>query len=580
MIGRLVVIACAYAFRNFVGLDCYDIDNNTFVAVWAKDIHKYNIWGIDKTKVRKKWVSENEKVCNVPIIKDEKDLYNQGFDNFSWLRGYKHLPYIDVRTGEAYNLDFCVIVSKFVENGKVYYRYIKSTDRSVCSISDDYLKKSIQNRSIYFCNIKNYYDRITPLYDKFFEETYFSRGINDIKNKTFDKLEKLKENDIIKFGLSSGSMNKETLEKRRDFNRRFSVMRNDITKYSINSKDEVELALKNREFFMNTLFKSSNVILPKLQQIGLNDIHLRKKTMQSVTNYIDSSSKVFLDELDSFEQFPCLDKYCSDFLKYIKRNFNYASIDARAFLIKQYFYNNFKKSFIGICSKCYTMMSLYAMAYFQERKAAGFSILSFNNENFVNVENRYIYSLKTFFITVHEYIHYLSNNVQTKKSGFNSKDEFKLSENILTEGFTDLLACYFTEYILNIENKDNILLLLGNKKITKKDYSTIINPFLIDITSLKKLNFEDIESITSKTMVAYKYNVCLVFYILNKLDCKIVFEYFFNQDKELFFNLCEKEFGKDVWNDFIDTANSFSEINIGYSEYIELLDILKGETLC
>lgn len=582
MVGRLVIIACAFAFRKFVGLDCYDIDNQTFISIWAKDIHKYKIWGIEKSKVKRKWISEDDKKLNIPVINSEKDFYNQGFDNFNWLRGYRHLPYIDIRTGENYNLDYCVIVSKYIENDKIYYRYIKNTDRRVCYIREDNLIDCISNNKIYFCNIKNYNDRVTALYGKFYEETAISKGITTFKNNAHNKIEKLKENEFINYSLSSNLESKETIEQRRHFNRNYNIMRKDISKSNKQiTPKQVDLINQNRKLFMNTMRNGSNVMLLPLHSLGLEEIENKKKGMQSVSNYINSDSDSFLEELDSFEQFPCLDKSCKDLLAYIKKNFNYANKDDRAYLIKEYFYNNFKNEFINLCSKCYTMMSLYAMSYFQERKAAGFSSMKLCNENFINVEKQYIYSLNTFFVTIHEYIHYLSNNPEKRLSGFKDNKRNENIDSILTEGITDLLACYFTEYILNKINTDDIPIVYKSKyNITKKDYPTFINPFLRNINQLKEFDFNDIEAVTKKTLVAYNYNVCLIYYILSRVNCNDVFKLFFTQNREEFFNLCKKEFGEDTWNTFVTIGNYFSEAKLNKYEYLELLEKLKGETLC
>jgi hypothetical protein len=49
---------------------------------------------------------------------------------------------------------------------------------------------------------------------------------------------------------------------------------------------------------------------------------------------------------------------------------------------------------------------------------------------------------------------------------------------------------------------------------------------------------------------------------------------------EEFFNLCKKEFGEDTWNTFVTIGNYFSEAKLNKYEYLELLEKLKGETLC
>ena len=187
--------------------------------------------------------------------------------------------------------------------------------------------------------------------------------------------------------------------------------------------------------------------------------------------------------------------------------------------------------------------------------------------------------MRTFFTAIHEYIHYLARG-SVNNSGFavSSKDVDVYT--IINEGVTDLLSCYFVEYILRETNKCDLDFILSDspfKLVTSDDYDIVINPFL---KSLNELKVDDIDIIllkASSIIASYKYNICIVLYILKYLPLQEVFNMYFNSDNKGFDLLCEHHFGVEKWLSFKSTANKLGANNLGFENCRQLLDILSNK---
>lgn len=558
MSGRLVIVACGYAFNEFVGFDCYDVDNECFCVIWAKDISKHKIWGIDKGKIKE-----------LPTLSCERDCYIQGFENCKLLRGYRNLPCIDVRTGTAYNINNCVVVSKYVSEGLTYYKCVCYNNKQVGIFEASKLREMILGNNIYFCNLKKCSDRISPLGKSFYSDKSILNKLLLLKGKLspvkyIGELEKLQQHS--------------NQEAKKDIERRTSVILKDVSRYDKEKGSLAELDKKNRAYFVSAVMSASDVMLPELQKLGLNDINKRKAPLKEVVNYIDSSS--FLDELDNFVQYPCTDEYCKSLVENVKRLYINAG-ERRESLSKRYFLklvnSKFREKLKSVCSCCYSMKSMYVMAQLWRIKAEAFVSTELKDNLFVDVSTRKIFSLLSFFISIHEYMHYLSSKEKEFLSGFTNKMQICMSDKILNEGFTDLLACYFTEYILRRTNNSNLVLLLNDSPVRVADYDIIINPFLRNLYELKDSDLSVLQSKALNSIIGYKYNVCLVLYILSLLPVNKVLNMYFNADRKGFYTLCENKFGEDVWSKFIEVANIIKSENgkLRFDEYSILIDILK-----
>ena len=550
MSGRLVIVACGYAFNEFVGFDCYDVDNECFCVIWAKDISKHKIWGIDKGKIKE-----------LPTLSCEQDCYNQGFENSKLLRDYRNLPCIDVRTGTAYNINNCVVVSKYVSEGLTYYKCVCYNNKQVGIFEASKLREMILGNNIYFCNLKKCSDRISPLGKSFYSDKSILNKLLLLKSKLSpvkypSELEKLQQHS--------------NQEAKKDIERRTSVILKDVSRYDKEKGSLAELDKKNRAYFVGAISNASNVMLPELKSLGIDNIISNKKELCRVANYIDSST--FLDELDNFVQYPCTDESCKKLLTKLKEMRTSVG-DDRVSLLKRYFNNNFKARFNGNCSHCHSMLSMYIQSLLWRTNASGVSSSSVGGEIFIDVSKSKIFSLRTFFTTIHEYIHYLARG-KSGLSGFCIKGEYSTAYKVLNEGFTDLLASYFVDYILRSTNKSDLMLLLDDKQICLADYSIVINPFLKSLSELNSMNLDDIRLRVFKTIMGYKLNVSLVVYLLYFLPVKDVFSIYFQGNSYDFTSLCEERLGKEQWSSLLNILNGATSVS-GSSQYSSQLSLLK-----
>ena len=556
MSGRLVIVACGYAFNEFVGFDCYDVDNECFCVIWAKDISKHKIWGIDKGKIKE-----------LPTLSCEQDCYNQGFENSKLLRDYRNLPCIDVRTGTAYNINNCVVVSKYVSEGLTYYKCVcYNNNKQVGIFEASKLREMILGNNIYFCNLKKCSDRISPLGKSFYSDKSILNKLLLLKGKLSplkypSELEKLQQHS--------------NQEAKKDIERRTSVILKDVSRYASEKGPLADLDRENRAYFVGAISNASNVMLPELQSLGIDNIIANKKELCRVANYIDSST--FLDELDNFVQYPCTDEDCKTLLNTLRSKYNHLPETIKLMRMKDYLNGHFENKKLGnSCSHCYTMKSLFAMSVFDCQHAMGFSGVDLKDEIYVDVAKRKIFSFRSFYTSMHEYIHYLSQDNLKRVSGFSNKNSGDYSGklySILTEGIVELLSGYFVEYVLLRTNSRDLDLLWNNCIVSKKDYSSFVNPFLKSLKELK--NVDSALSDVVDSIYGYKYNVCLVLYLLKDLPVERVFNMFFTNKIDDFYSLCENHYGISVWRNFVNYGNSISNLNIVYKDYEELIEILE-----
>ena len=284
------------------------------------------------------------------------------------------------------------------------------------------------------------------------------------------------------------------------------------------------------------------------------------------------------------KQAPCLNLKCNSLIKKIQKETDFdldnfllydIIIDEKIKIISKIFYENSGKLFKkDICASCFTMLNIYGLTTFLERKnILGFSI---NNENifdiiYIDVTDKGLFTLENLKVSTHEYVHYLSKNKKTNSSGLNtvSKNKYKQGLRILNEGITELLSIYLlVENLKNNINKD-IELKYNSSVIKYIDYQSKLNPYLKDFNTLYPEIYDFIKMDgkgDSRILDHYRYNVYLVCYLMSKIGVQKMINFYFTNDVKGFNSYCMSVFGNIEWLNFLGELSKYP-LSLSLNDY-------------
>lgn len=415
------------------------------------------------------------------------------------------------------------------------------------------------------CNIKDDSTRISPLNQTFIELPPIENKIRvPNKDSLISKYLKPTEEKI------NNSLDFKVKEYRKEIIRKVDLLLNDSL---YGYKNIVE-----KKVICHSLLSATDVIMKDLQV--LNSANLKnKQDMVNVTYFIDTADieideSNFDDIINGIESSPCGDIKCAEKLENIKNSNN--KIDA---VIKSGL--NFQGK---DCSYCYTMIYLYVIAKFVRVGAAGVNLGLFNDRMFINLKDFQIFKFTTFKTMIHEYMHYLSKQVNNV-SGINSI-KYKRVYTILNEGVTEILACFFTEKILKKQNIKGIPITYydhrkrGQNKIDISEYNIKINPFIEDLYTLRVIDLVKVGKETEQRVsCSYRFNCYLVYKIMMDIGLYNIVECYFKGNNAKLNSLCEKKYGVSKWKDFLlylDGLNLQDIHNITQKDYENALKILSN----
>lgn len=563
---RAVILCAVFNYSKFIGLKLYNIDKNSFIDVFKDELYLYDIWGLSDDA--KKYLYKYKKLKEEPIFNKGVNYETNAFHCSNEFIGYRDLPQLDIGFGIIVNGNNQVISHILIENFErsfnlVDYRYKRT------NILFDKTISNYRRRGLKITNITEDKSKVVPLNLSFYKKSNIN-GIDKLRSFGFEE-SVIYENEHLTF-------------KQRENNKNYRRKIDLILTHGINCSQDI----KEKQFIQEFYLHFSDDIYEILVGKGYADIFNGKEPLDRIAQFIDTEK--LLDEFDKLKISPCGDTFCTSLINEINRKtVDLGSYSGRKKEVAKLFLDLdnkreavFKKK---LCNSCYTMLNIYGLSVIENNdRLNGFSPnnLYMPNSVFVDITDKYMFSLESIKILIHEFMHNLSKKeIKDLKgatiivSGINKKDDYSIVYKILNEGVTELLTCYFLYNDLRVRNKDRIPLKYKGKYIDFKDYQIKLNPYLRSLNSF----YPDVDSILNtngevdkRILRSYSFNIYLVLQIMKDIGIEEVINCYLYADVDTFEILCRK-FYKENWDSFLDSFNGYS-LSLSKEDYEKMKQFL------
>lgn len=559
---KAVILCVVFNYNVFIGLKLYNIDKNSFIDVFKDELYLYDIWGLSEET--KKYLYKYKKLKEEPIFYKGINYETDAFHCQTGFIGYRDLPQLDIGFGIIVNGNNQVISHILIENSKKSFNLVDYRNRYIGTFEG----KTILNYRRYGLKITNLTEdnsKIVPL-----NLPFYKKVDSDSNNLSLGKFEEDDSYEKLTF---------QQKENNKKYRRKIDLILMD----GINSSQNI----KEKELIQDIYLNFSNDIYKILVGKGYRDVFQNKEPLNRIAQFINTEK--LLDEFDDLKNAPCGDESCTFFINTIKQKTkDLGSYSGRKSEVAGLFLELEKNgTFVfkkNLCKSCYTMLNIYGLAYIENNdRINGFSPNNFYMPNsiFVDITDKYMFSLVSIKTLIHEFIHNLSKKeIKDSKgvkiiSGINKNTDYSMVYRVLNEGVTELLTCYFLYNDLRVRNKDKISLEYKGKYLDFVDYQSKLNPYLKLLNSF----YPEVDSILNTSGMAdkrifrsYTYNIYLVLQIMKDIGIEEVINSYLYADVDTFEILC-RMFYKENWDAFLDSFKGNSA-SLSKEEYEKMKQFL------